>query len=91
MVKALVKGRDQLVLRLHLRAHRAPDGGQLDRRLHRLGQAGHLPSARGTIRQRAGSTQRADRSYRWYAYYEAEHAAVRRYDTGVVKVRTSRV
>jgi hypothetical protein len=36
-------------------------------------------------------TQRADRSYRWYAYYEAEHAAVRRYDTGVVKVRTSRV
>lgn len=31
-------------------------------------------------------TQRADRSYRWYAYYEVERGSARRYDTGVVKV-----
>lgn len=31
-------------------------------------------------------TKRADKSFRWYAYYEVERGAVRRYDTGVVKV-----
>lgn len=31
-------------------------------------------------------TQRADKSYRWYAYYEGEHGAVRRYDGGVWEV-----
>ena len=31
-------------------------------------------------------TQRADKSYRWYAFYEAEHGGVRRYDGGVVEV-----
>ncbi|WP_332772940.1 phage capsid protein [Phenylobacterium sp.] len=30
--------------------------------------------------------QRADRSYRWQAYYEVERGGVRRYDAGVVKV-----
>jgi hypothetical protein len=41
--------------------------------------------------QEAWIDKRKDRSGRWYAYYETEHAAVRRYDTGVVKVRCSRV
>ncbi|HEV2530951.1 phage capsid protein [Phenylobacterium sp.] len=31
-------------------------------------------------------TQRADKAYRWYAYYESEHGAVRRYDGGVWEV-----
>jgi hypothetical protein len=31
-------------------------------------------------------TERADKSFRWYAYYEAEHGAVRRYDGGVWEV-----
>jgi hypothetical protein len=31
-------------------------------------------------------TKRADKSFRWYAYYEAEHAAFRRYDEGVWEV-----
>lgn len=35
--------------------------------------------------------RRKDKSNRWYAYYEMEHAGVRRYDTGVVKVLCSRV
>ena len=30
--------------------------------------------------------QRADYSYRWQAFYEADQAAVRRYDNGVVEV-----
>lgn len=33
--------------------------------------------------------KRADKSFRWYAYYEAEHGAVRRYDGGVVEVDCS--
>lgn len=31
--------------------------------------------------------RRKDRSGRWYAYYEVERGAVRRYDTGVIRVR----
>lgn len=31
-------------------------------------------------------TERSDKSYNWYAYYAAEHAGARRYDTGVVRV-----
>lgn len=34
-------------------------------------------------------TKRADKSFRWYAYYEAEHGAVRRYDGGVWEVDCS--
>lgn len=34
-------------------------------------------------------TRRADRSFRWYAYYEFEHGAVRRYDGGVWEVDCS--
>lgn len=34
--------------------------------------------------------QRADKSYRWYAYYEREHAGARRYDNAVVKVLCDR-
>lgn len=34
-------------------------------------------------------TQRADKSYRWYAYYESEFAVARRYDSAVVKVLCS--
>lgn len=30
--------------------------------------------------------QRPDKSFRWYAYYEADHAALRRYDGGVWQV-----
>jgi hypothetical protein len=30
--------------------------------------------------------KRGDKAFRWYAYYEAEHGAVRRYDTGVWQV-----
>lgn len=37
--------------------------------------------------ENASITRRADRSNRWYAYYEVERGAVRRYDTGVIKVR----
>lgn len=36
-------------------------------------------------------TERADRSYRWYAYYEVERGSLRRYDNGVVKVNCSEV
>lgn len=39
--------------------------------------------------QNAWIDRRKDKSGRWYAYYETEHGAVRRYDTGVVKVRCS--
>lgn len=35
-------------------------------------------------------TQREDKSFRWYAYYETEHAGARRYDNAVVKVRCDR-
>lgn len=31
-------------------------------------------------------TQREDRSFRWYAYYEVERGALRRYDPAVIKV-----
>lgn len=31
-------------------------------------------------------TQREDRSYRWYAFYEVERGACRRYDAGVLQV-----
>lgn len=31
-------------------------------------------------------SERADKSYRYYAFYEAEHGAVRRYDQGVVEI-----
>ncbi|TCS14548.1 phage capsid protein [Caulobacter sp. BK020] len=36
-------------------------------------------------------TQRSDKSFRWYAYYETEHAVARRYDNAVVQVLCSRV
>lgn len=36
-------------------------------------------------------TERSDRSYRWYAYYEVERGSLRRYDEGVVKVNCSEV
>lgn len=36
-------------------------------------------------------TERADRSYRPYAYYEVERGAARRYDTGVVAVDVAEV
>lgn len=36
-------------------------------------------------------TERADRSYRWYAYYEVERGALRRYDAGVVQVDCSEI
>lgn len=41
--------------------------------------------------QNAWIDRRKDKSGRWYAYYETEHAGVRRYDTGVVQVLCSRV
>jgi hypothetical protein len=41
--------------------------------------------------ENARITQRADRSYRWYAYYEVERGALRRYDNGVVQVNCSEV
>lgn len=31
-------------------------------------------------------TERSDKSFRWYAYYEADHGCVRRYDGGVWEV-----
>lgn len=34
-------------------------------------------------------TQREDKAFRWYAFYEAEHGAVRRYDEGVWEVDCS--
>ncbi len=36
--------------------------------------------------QNAWIDRRKDKSGRWYAYYETEHGALRRYDTGVVAV-----
>jgi hypothetical protein len=36
-------------------------------------------------------TQRADRSYRWQAYYEVERGCLRRYDEGVVQVLCTEV
>ena len=36
--------------------------------------------------QNAWIDRRKDKSGRWYAYYETEHAGARRYDTGVVAV-----
>ena len=33
--------------------------------------------------------KRADKSFRWYAYYEFNHGCVRRYDGGVVEVQCS--
>jgi hypothetical protein len=33
--------------------------------------------------------KRADKSFRWYAYYEFNHGCVRRYDSGVVEVDCS--
>lgn len=36
-------------------------------------------------------TQREDKSFRWYAYYETEHAGARHYDNGVVQVLCARV
>lgn len=41
--------------------------------------------------ENARITQRADRSYRWYAYYEVERGALRRYDSAVVQVNTSEI
>lgn len=41
--------------------------------------------------ENARITQRADRSYRWYAYYEVERGALRRYDGGVVQINTSEI
>lgn len=35
-------------------------------------------------------TQREDKSFRWYAYYETEHAVARRYDNAVVQVLCDR-
>lgn len=35
--------------------------------------------------------QRADRSFRWYAYYEVERGMLRRYDTGVVQINCSEI
>ena len=37
--------------------------------------------------QNAWIDRRKDKSGRWYAYYETEHAGARRYDKGVIKVR----
>ncbi len=36
-------------------------------------------------------SKRADKSYRWYSYYEAEHGCVRRYDDAVYEVDCAEV
>ena len=43
-------------------------------------------SYRGRTIENTQVARRADKSFRWYAYYESEHGAVRRYDGGVYEV-----
>jgi hypothetical protein len=77
-IKALVNGQDQRLHGLQLHPHRAAVRGVQHPQVRGLGEAGD--PVQGTPDRHRQAHQRADRSYRWQAYYEVERGALRRYD-----------
>lgn len=88
-VKALAKGETDSVMGFNfIRTERLPVAANI-----RDCAAWIKPAVQYRERpiENAKIVQRADRSFRWYAYYEVERGSLRRYDTGVIKVQCSEV
>ena len=94
-IQGLIAGTLEYFLGFHF--HRLPANAQFNP-LPKTGYTRSCPAwARRAVVYRGRTiipeevVKRADKSFRWYAYYEFNHGCVRRYDGGVVSVNCSTV